>query len=171
MLFETAWINTPHLLFLRCRSHRTTNTCMHMCHAMVYIWIWHHILPQVAEYIDLLQLDVARNKKYRMDAEVGRWCTGDAEGHVCHSEGGFGWDIIVETLGNLFFSDGELGVPGGVSSGNAGHLGFRNCTYKTTNGKARKMVGESYGGVSWDSGKKPTANWHFMTFYDRLHCY
>ena len=24
---------------------------------------------QVAEYIDLLQLDVARNKKYRMDAE------------------------------------------------------------------------------------------------------
>ena len=25
---------------------------------------------QVAEYIDLLQLDVARNKKYRMDAEV-----------------------------------------------------------------------------------------------------
>lgn len=25
---------------------------------------------QVAEYIDLLQLDVARNKKYRMDAEA-----------------------------------------------------------------------------------------------------
>ena len=24
----------------------------------------------MAEYIDLLQLDVARNKKYRMDAEV-----------------------------------------------------------------------------------------------------
>ena len=115
---------------------------------------------------------------------LGRWCTGDAEGHVCHSEGGFGWDIYTGWLFGtcfifyniwdnpshwlIFFKmvkttnqhswNLRKPVPGGVSSGNAGNLGFRSCTYKTTRGKARKMVGESYGCVSWDSGKKPTAN-------------
>ena len=64
----------------------------------------------------------------------------------------------------VFFSDGELGVPGGLSSGNAGNLGFRNCTYKTTSGKARKMVGESYGCLLrfW---KKTHCQ---LTFYDIL---
>lgn len=37
----------------------------------LYKHLWQsYVRSQVAEYIDLLQLDVARNKKYRMDAEA-----------------------------------------------------------------------------------------------------
>ena len=85
----------------------------------------------MAEYIDLLQLDVARNKKYRMDAEVFG-ALGDAGGHILKfKEVALVGTFIVETLANLFcFLVGNWGFRW-LTSGNAWSLRGRKLSRPT----------------------------------------